>query len=140
MCVCRGWEGRCEGNVWGGRDKCVCVGDGRGGVRGMCVCVEVMCVGDDMLVYMCRGDMCVTHSPKPVIFWTHSATWFRDLLFPDIWESSRLRIRRNLSCAIVPMDLAESTVSSFFRHQSSSSNVCKASCESTSREHIMYTF
>ena len=36
MCVCRGWEGRCEGNVCGGGEISVCVGDGRGDV---CVCV-----------------------------------------------------------------------------------------------------
>ena len=34
--------------------KCVCIGDGRGGVRGMCVGGEIsVCVGDG------RGLMCV---------------------------------------------------------------------------------
>ena len=42
--------------------------------------------------------------------------------------SSRDSNRLNLSCAIVPMDLAESTVSSFLRHQSNSSSVSIANC------------
>ena len=74
-----------------------------------------------------RRLIILPHSPGLVMFCTHSATWSPDRLFPVMWESSRDKIRRNLSWAIVPIE-DELTDSSFFRHQSNSSRVCIASC------------